>query len=721
MQKYKSLSDINDIMKRIGCFSKSQLSTQLNEAYIKENTEDEVYKQGHHSNGALAKERRKDADENTKIEITDSYAILYNASKKNAIDSLLQKGANIEYIGSSAGTYVWGRGIYTNFQRYQPHWRTINSKGLYGEILVKFKYHGNLLEECLVAEPQLWKRPLSEQVKKFRGLDKFLQQKGVNLKSLDKRANGEYSSHGLLEIREACGGWPNMANTLLGFGVQGVVFFGANDRPVAVIYDADKLQIMDYVDNTGVKDLDKDLEWKGLKKGEGQRTENDVIPILSFFKNYKGSSAYTRPQCGELLLTDAKTNRKTFVDFHKAKEIISNKNYDADPRLFGDFEFEAAQNFESIGGKELAFVQIDKDPKSRFYIDKEGFLFKETNGKPFSHIDEYYPKKDTPMNQDVEHDDNFELDDEDQEGFANFMKMFGESIVKSFKKMINEQKISSIRIDEEIVRPLVNNMMSIMDIIDRTWKSSDDLYYIKIDQRKKDFRNYNVDRGYSTPHDRGAKYWKKEDPSRKDSTGRENHVGYCIVRGNSKEDCKQRLLNATVHLNPWAAQKMGKTTISSNGGMEAIIEVCHHFFARAYMVVNPRSMKRTIDRAREDKKIGIFQDREFVHRAEQPKSGFDGTNDWDKIYPDALIDCDISDPQAWKDLENLLKQNGVEIYNKMKSHQGMHFIVNYEQCKNIDFTPIMNNYPSFNKPGDPAILLKHDANTMVYSPAGIRE
>lgn len=32
-----------------------------------------------------------------------------------------------------------------------------------------------------------------------------------------------------------------------------------------------------------------------------------------------------------------------------------------------------------------------------------------------------------------------------------------------------------------------------------------------------------------------------------------------------------------------------------------------------------------------------------------------------------------------------------------------------------------SKYPTFNKPGDPAILLKHDANTMVYSPADVRE
>lgn len=712
MQKYKTISAINNLMERIGCFNKTQLDTRLHKSYLQESMEDETYRMGH--NHGMRREMKPNADENTKIEITDSYAILYNASRKDALDSLLHKGTNIEYIGTSAGTYVWGRGIYTNFQRYQAHYRTINTKSLYGEILIKFKYHGNLLNECLVAEPQLWKEPLSQQVKKFKGLEQFLLKKGVNLEAMDRNAHTDgMSARGLDAIRSACGGG-NQMSKLLEFGVQGVVFFGVYDRPVAVIYDADKLEILNYVDNTGEHDINKDLNWQGLKDDEGGRPENDVIPILSFFKDYQGDKNSTRPQCGELLLIDKKTGKNTFVDFHKAKEIISSQQWDEDPRLFGDFEFEKAQNFMNIGGNELAFVQIDKDENSQFYINKEGFLFKEPNGRPFSHIEEYYPQEEEPSENEPDFNMDFGVDDEDE--FENFKKMFGESILRIFRESLNKKKT----IDEEIVRPLVNNMMSIMDIIDRTWKSPDDLYYIKIDQRFKDFRNFNVDKGLNT-HDRGAKRWGQEDRSGRDSTKRENHVGYCIVRGRTKEACKESVLNATVHLNPWAAQKYGSETVHSHGGMEAIIEICHRFFARAYMVINPRSMQRTIDRAREDKKIGRFGGREFNHRAGQSKSGFDGTTDWDKVYPDALIDCDISDPKAWKDVENLLKANGCQIYNKMKSHQGIHFIVNYDECKNIDFTPVMNAYPSFNKPGDPAILLKHDANTMVYSPVGVRE
>lgn len=713
MQKIKTISDINDLMARIGCFNKAQIDSQLHNDYINESLENEEFRNGQQR--GMNRERRKNADENTKIEITDSYAILWNASKKEAIDSLLHKGTNIEFVGTSAGTAAWGRGIYTNFQRYQPHFRTIKTKGLYGEVLVKFKYHGNLLNECLVAEPQLWKEPLSRQVKKFNGLEEFLKKSGVDLKSMDKVAHSEgMSSRGLDAIRNACGGGRNMS-MLLQFGVQGIVFFGVNDRPVAVIYDADKLEILNYADNTGIHDINKELTWKGLKDDEGGRPSNDVIPILSFFKDYKGDPKTTRPQCGQLLLIDKKTNKYTFVDFNRAKGILSSQKWDGDPRLFGDFEFVNAQNFISMQGKEMAFVQIDNDENSQFYVDKQGYLYKNPKDRPISHIEEYYPNEDEPSNNDIPDDDDFDFGVDDEEGFEKFKGMFGESILRMITESLNGKR----KVDEEIVRPLVNNMTSILDIIDRTWKSPDDIYFIKIDQRFKDFRNYNADKGFNVG-DRGSKRWKQEDPSGKDSTRRENHVGYAIIRGITKENCKENVLNATVHLNPWAARLYGKNVVQSNGGMEAIIEICHRFFARAYMVINPRSMKKTIDRARSDKQQGKFKGREFVHRAGQSKSGFDGSIDWDKQYPDALIDCDISDPNAWKDVEALLNANNCHIYNKMKSHQGIHFIVNYDECKKIDFSSIMRKYPSFNKPGDPAILLKHDANTMVYSPAGMR-
>ena len=36
MYKYNTISDVNDLMRRIGCFNKTQLDTQMHKAYINE-------------------------------------------------------------------------------------------------------------------------------------------------------------------------------------------------------------------------------------------------------------------------------------------------------------------------------------------------------------------------------------------------------------------------------------------------------------------------------------------------------------------------------------------------------------------------------------------------------------------------------------------------------------------------------------------------------------
>ena len=41
MYKYNTISDVNDLMRRIGCFNKTQLDTQMHKAYINESLEDE--------------------------------------------------------------------------------------------------------------------------------------------------------------------------------------------------------------------------------------------------------------------------------------------------------------------------------------------------------------------------------------------------------------------------------------------------------------------------------------------------------------------------------------------------------------------------------------------------------------------------------------------------------------------------------------------------------
>lgn len=736
MPNIKTIQDIQDFMCRIGCFNKTQLDERLHKTYLNESLEDEDWRRGANSQYDLsAGLDPKKSDHNNRIEITSSYTILYNCSPHDVIPSIIEQGPNWEYCKKHA----FGKGVYTNLQEYQAVDSAWIGRQGYGDTVCKYKYNGDIMKEFLVLIPQFWGKSgdIVAQCERFKGFKEALAKQGLtpvdfqnmsrgntsaaSAQELIRMSNSIYPEHkgdNLYHVGEYAYG-AHIDDVLMKYGIQGFIYYGGTDNATAIVFNTDKLQLIAYdtINRFHGSKKDIDIDWKNVPEGKGKVPyANDSRPFIHYFGDkFEGNPIYLRPFCGELLMMDKKTKKWTFIDVVKGASIISNQSNE-DPRLFGDFEFEEAQNFNKFGNKEMAFVQLDKDEESRFYVDKQGNLYKNPKSEPISHINSYYPNENEPSNNAPNDESSFNmdfsfLDDDDEIDFSTLE----ESIKKITKKVLNEH----LSLEEEVVRPLVNNMMTIISIIDRTWKSPDDLYYIKIDQRFKDFRNYNIDKGYGL-NNRGAKKWKMEDPSRKDSTRRENHVGYCIVRGRTKEECKNSVLNATVHLNPWAAKIYGSKTVSSHGGMEAIIEICHKFYARAYMVVNPRSMQQTISRAREDKKAGIFKGREFVHRAGQAKSGFDGNKNWYKERPDALIDCDISDPQAWKDLSQLLKSNGCDIYNMEKSHQGMHFIVNYEQCKDLDFNSIMNSYPSFNKPGDPSILLKHDANIMAYSPAGVR-
>lgn len=627
MQKNRTLADIDNLMGRIGCYNQAQMDYKMHSNYINESLEDEAYKKGSHDD--IWKNKKQDADENTKVEITDSYAILYNASKADAIDSLLDKGANIEYIGSSAGTFVWGRGIYTNFQRYQAHWRSVEDKGLYGAILVKYKYHGNLLEECLVSEPQLWKEPLSQQVKKFKGLAEFLKSRRVNLDSLDNASKGSVSSGGMDIIRSACGGWQTMANVLLSFGVQGVVFFGHNDRPVAVIYDADKLEILDYVDNTKVHELNKDLEWKGLKQGQGGRTAgNDVNPILAYFKNFQGNMAYTRPQCGEILLMDKNTGKHTFLDYAKAKDIIA-KRSEEDPRLFGEFEFENAQNFVKMNGKELAFVQLDKNPESRFYIDKGGNLYRRPSQEPFSNINSYYGNTDEPMYNKIENaDDVFNFSDNDDDDFNNFKNLFSESIMR----IIQEQLEDESRTETQDGYVELDNF----DLARKIMKfNGDDLaYFIKIAERHKD----HPDRHYE--HDA------------------------CAYKGFFE-------IVSIEHLN----------------AVEPVIKnLCKRGEWRAMMYINPRPMTATRDFAH-----SVLEPRFKRHNSHLQGHEIEVAYGQSKDWPDrplCFVDVDNDDPQIHKQVLDYINKMGIkplDTYNT--TNNGLHIILpDKEAARKLDFS-----------------------------------
>ena len=254
---------------------------------------------------------------------------------------------------------------------------------------------------------------------------------------------------------------------------------------------------------------------------------------------------------------------------------------------------------------------------------------------------------------------------------------------------------------------IVDNIQLGIDLVDYLWLNPDNTWWIKIEARYKDYRGYNK----RHPQSSTPKWWSSVGGM--DGTRRENHVGYVIVRGRTKEDCVNSIKNAVVHLNPWAAQQMGTDTIYSNGNAEAIKIACNAFFARAYMTINKRSMEFALKKAREDKRFGRNKGRELHHRLGKPQDS--------KFRPGSLIDCDIDNPLAQKELSDYLNKQGINPFRDAASHDGRHYIIfDKDKQKNLDFSFLNNNknYSSNNRPGDPPVLLKPDANMLLYSTVG---
>lgn len=278
--------------------------------------------------------------------------------------------------------------------------------------------------------------------------------------------------------------------------------------------------------------------------------------------------------------------------------------------------------------------------------------------------------------------------------------------------MIDLSKLLLLEAHKNVIFDLAGGI----DFIEKYWESPDDMWWIEIEQRYKDFRNHNR-RNNKVPGSSSFKKWTRVPGS--DGKGNGNHVGYVIIRGRTKEEAKKSLLNAVVHLNPWAAQKFGKKIVTSNGYMEAIIDVCNFFFARAYMTINKRSINSVLDRAKSDVKVGLFKGREFHHRAGQPKEGNDGQVDWDKERPILFIDCDIEDEGGRRELDSFLKKNNIDIIRKIESHDGVHYFTTDTRVLNLDFSWLDRKYRVNNRRiDDPMVLVKHDAKMLLYSPCG---
>ena len=123
------------------------------------------------------------------------------------------------------------------------------------------------------------------------------------------------------------------------------------------------------------------------------------------------------------------------------------------------------------------------------------------------------------------------------------------------------------------------------------------------------------------------------------------------------------------------------------------------------------------------KKKGLFPNREFHHRAGQARSGVDRSGkDWTPERPYGLVDCDVDNAQAQAWLENYFVSKGVKVHFKKPSFDGMHYFVTVDDAKKCDWDYVnrymAKNYNTQNRPGDPPVLFKPDANAMLYSAIG---
>lgn len=657
MQNYKTISDINNLMGRIGCFNKAQLDNQLHQSYINEGIENEDWHPVSH-NGDDVRNGLRSKDHNEQIVITPSYSILYNCSKSKDIPSIIENGPNWEYCNAHA----FGKGVYTNFQEWQAHESTWARK-FYGDTVVKYRYNGDLMKECLVLEPQLWKLSgsLREQAQRFKGFEEFLRRNGSSIEDLEATAKGggkgSYSADASQKIIIATDNeFPKSKgdaiyhksgefygahcdDVLMKYGIQGIIHYGHTDGPVAVIYNSHKLQALEYCtirNTTQHRANGHNLEWIKIPEGKGVNTNlTDTRAFTHFFADkFEGNPLYLRPRCGEMLMKDKKTGKWTFIDIAKAEEAIY-KGVSQDVRLFGDFEFVNALNFSNESGRELACVQLDNDRTSRFYIDKNGNLYQDENSKqPISNIKTYYANENEPLNNDIFDDDDSDV--EDMEGLKNFEKMFGFGILESIRKIV-KQKINETLYNEDRVE--TNDGHIELDNFDfarslMKFNGPDDVYFITIAERHKD----HPDRHYD--HDACA------------------YKGFFEV-----------------------------TSIEHLNRIEPVIKnLCRKGEWRAMMYLNPRPMADTRDYA-----YNVLEPRFKRHNSHKQgheiEVAYGQSKDWNN-RPICFVDVDNDDPKIHQQVLDYINKMGLTPLNTYKTtNNGLHIILpNKEEAKKLDFS-----------------------------------
>ena len=259
----------------------------------------------------------------------------------------------------------------------------------------------------------------------------------------------------------------------------------------------------------------------------------------------------------------------------------------------------------------------------------------------------------------------------------------------------------------------IYNVNAGIKLIDAQWESPDDFWYIYITQRRKDNRDTFV---------------KNHNASGSKTFG-DNYIAYGIVQGNTKEEAIECLKNIKMTVNKEYYNKISNkgnivTSVESvSFPIQSIVMLCNRFNARCYMAVNKRSMSETSKYADSLKARGMERGREFQFAAGRKMVNNDPTSNWKQKRPYGLIDCDIDNVQAQKELEDLLAQNNIPIFDKYPSHDGMHYVLNSRDAERLDFTKFDTKYRKGNaaptrRNSDPMVLYKADACILLYSACG---
>lgn len=151
---------------------------------------------------------------------------------------------------------------------------------------------------------------------------------------------------------------------------------------------------------------------------------------------------------------------------------------------------------------------------------------------------------------------------------------------------------------------------------------------------------------------------------------------------------------------------------------DEIINLCNQENARAMMTINPRSLKEVEAYVNHCKQKGLFHNREFEHAAGQAKDRNDRDNNWEEKRPWGLIDNDIPDPEAIKQLDDLLKKfNLTPSATYTTPNGGKHYIMPNRDAQHIDFRPFEKYRPKqhIRRNSDPMVLFKGDAQMILYS------